>query len=93
MVAATTFAGLLVRRHLGTDVLDAGCLNDCTDSAAGDNAGTGCCGLEQDAACAESADDLVRNGRALEGDGNDVLLCILKTFADSFGNFVCLPGP
>ena len=82
--------GVVGAQALGTDVLDAGCLNNCTNCAAGDNAGTGCCGLEQNTTCTELTDDLVRNGGTLQGNGHDVLLCILETLADRFGNFVCL---
>ena len=40
--------------------------DDCTDRTAGDNAGTGCGGLEQDNACAELTYNLVGNGCSLK---------------------------
>ena len=80
----------LERTFGGTNVLDASAFQNSTDRAAGDNAGTGGSGTHQNAACAVLADDLVRNGGALKGNGADVLLCILKALADSVGNFVRL---
>ena len=71
---------------LGTDVLDAGSLNYCTNSAAGDNAGTGSSRLEQNAACTELADNLVRDGGALQRNLNEVLLGVLDALADSVRN-------
>ena len=72
---------------LGTDVLDACHFYDCTDCAAGDNAGTGSSRLQQDAARAKLADYLVRDGGALQADLNQVLLCVLDALADSVRNF------
>ena len=78
---------------LGTDVLDAGSLNYCTNSAAGDNAGTGSSRLEQNAACTELADNLVRDGGALQRNLNEVLLGVLDALADSVRNLGSLTEP
>ena len=67
---------------LRTDVLDAGSLDHRTDCAAGDDSGAFRGGLKEHAARAELADDLVRYRRALERDGDDVLL---RTIAKIIG--------
>ena len=69
--------------------LDTGSLDHSTHSAAGDHAGTGSSGLEQHAAGTERADDLVRDRRALQGHGGQVLLSVLQALADRFGDFGC----
>ena len=49
---------------LGADITDAGGLHDSADGTAGDDTGTGGSGLQEHAAGAELADDLVGNGGA-----------------------------
>jgi hypothetical protein len=79
--------GVVGAEGLCTDILDACHLNDCTDSAAGDNTGTGCGGLEQNSCCAECAGCFVGDGSALEGYLDEVLLSILDALADCVGYF------
>src|SRR5699024_5474381 len=82
--------GVVGTHRLRTDVLDAGCLDDSTDRAAGDHAGTRGSGLEQDSACAVLAHDLVGDGGALGGDLVHILLGSGLTLADGLGHFARL---
>ncbi len=82
--------GIVGTQSLGTDILDADRLHHRTNRAAGDNAGTGCGRLHQDAACAVLADDLMRNGSAAQRNLDQVLLGVLDALADSVRNFAGL---
>ncbi len=79
-------AGVVGTQGLGSDVLDTSSLNDCTDSAAGDNAGTFGGGFEENAACAELTNDVMGNGSTLQCDAEHILLCVLEAFADCIRN-------
>ncbi len=76
--------------RLGEQVLDAGRFDHGADAATGDEAGTGRGRTEKHAATAELAEDFVRNGVALEGNGFEMLAGRISGFADGFGDFVGL---
>ena len=75
------------RRHLVRISLDTGDLQNGTDSAAGNHAGTLGSGLHQHLTGTKFADDFVRNGGSLEGNFNHVLLRIFNALADSVRDF------
>src|ERR1035437_457962 len=81
---------ILGPHRLGEDILDAGSFEDRAHTATSDQAGTGRSGLQQHFATIVFAEDIVRNGIALELDGNHALVGIGRTFLDGFGNFVRL---
>ena len=53
-------------------------------------AGTGGCGLQEHAACAEFADDFMRDRGAAQRNLHQVLLCVLDALADRVRNFAGL---
>ena len=63
-------------------------LDDCTNRAACDNAGTLGSRTHQNCACTELTSNLVGNCGSLEGDLVKILLSVLETLADSVRNFV-----
>ena len=86
MVALTTLQGLLERRHLVRISLDACNFHYRTNRAAGDNTGTAGSRFHQHAACAERTDYFVRNGRAFQGNLDQIFLGVLNAFADRVRN-------
>ena len=70
--------------------MDARALDDGADSAAGDDAGSRRGGLEEHLARAEVTADLVRHGRAVERDVEDVLPRLVVALADGLGDLVGL---
>ena len=70
--------------------MDACSLEDCTDGAAGDNAGTGGCRTKQNFAGRVAALNNVSDGTADHGDAEEVLLRFLNTLGNSLGNFLGL---
>jgi hypothetical protein len=73
--------------------VDTGRFQDGPAGAAGDHPGTGGRGLEQDAAGAVLAHDLVRDGRTGQRDRNEVLLRLLDALLDGGGDLFGLAEP
>src|SRR5262245_20385144 len=78
---------------LREDVADAGGLEDCTDGAAGDDAGALRRRLEQHTARAVHHLDLVGDGGADHRDPDQVLLCVLDALPDRLGDLTGLAEP
>src|SRR5258708_2660778 len=81
---------VLGAHRLGEDVVDARGLEDGADAAAGDQAGAVGGGTEEHLAAVVFAEDLVRDGAALELDGDHALLGGLGGFLDGVGDLVGL---
>src|SRR6516162_4558930 len=79
--------------RLGQDVRDAGRFDDCTDSAARDDAGAVGRWLEQHPSGSEGAGDFVRNRRPLLRHPDEALLCRLDTLLDGRRDFLGLADP
>src|SRR5690606_38199594 len=75
---------------LAEHVADAGLLEDGPGGAAGDDAGTGGRGLEEDPAGAHLADDGVDDGRPGEGHVEEVLAGLLGALLDGEGHLLGL---
>ncbi len=83
--------GVVARAEgLREDVADAGGLDDGTDAAAGDDAGAGGGGLEQDAAAAEFPDDFMGDGVLADGDLDEGFAGGIGGLADRLGDLVGL---
>ena len=82
---------MVLRTHrLGKDVVNAGRLEDRTDAAAGDDAGTGAGRTEENLAAVVFTENLVRNRGPFELNGDHVLAGVFGTLADRIGHFVGL---
>ena len=78
--------GVIGTQRFPSDIANARAVENCAHRSAGDDAGTGRSRLKQHAACAEFTDDLVRNGRTLHGDFDDVPLSGFNGFSYGFRN-------
>ena len=79
-------ARIVRTKRLGSDIGDTSRLNDRTNLTAGDNACAFRRRLQQNSACAECADYFVRNGSSLQGNLNQIFLCVFDAFSDSIRN-------